>query len=139
MFRATVGRSILSRSWKMENRYFCNAAQVPQTKELPLHPVESLQSEYASGWKAPLGTLEDLPFTFFRTNSKMLPVYYRFRKHNTQYITVLRKYRGDSSAICNELRKLLGKDVKLIKYQGRIELQGDYRTELRTWLQRLGF
>ena len=60
-------------------------------------------------------------------------------KHNTQFLTVVRKYRGDTTAVYNELKTLLGKDVKMKQYQGRIEILGDHRIAVHSWLRRLGF
>ena len=106
---------------------------------MSLHPEEALESSFASGWAPPLGTLSDLPFTFARTENSQLPVYHRRRKHNTQFLTVVRKYRGDPSAIEAGLRGLLGPKAKIKRYEGRIEILGDHRDPVRNWMRQLGF
>lgn len=120
-------------------RSFSTQVSTHDVKGLPLHPIEALETNTASGWAPPLGTLGDLPFSFSRTESKLLPVYHRYRKHNTQFLTVVRKYRGDTNAIYSSLRALLGPEIKMKQYQGRIEIQGDHRQTVQTWLRRLGF
>lgn len=143
MLRAGIRSVAIGRSLYQPQFYLrTNATQVAQKREeiqLPLHPMEALKTDTASGWAPPLGTLGDLPFAFSRTESKLLPVYHRYKKHNTQFLTVVRKYRGDSNAIFYSLRSLLGPDAKMKKYQGRIEIQGDHRETVQTWLRRLGF
>jgi len=121
---------------------FCSISNKESTSNLsfPLHPPAKLKTENPSGWAPPLGTLSnDIPFHIYRTENKQLPVYHAYRKHNTQFITILRKYRRDASIIQKELRNLLGNHIKMKKYAGRIEIQGDFRKEIHTWLRQLGF
>lgn len=118
---------------------YCVSAAASPASTLPLHPEEALQTDNASGWAPPLGPVSDLPFTFFRTENSQLPVYHRRRKHNTQFLTVVRKYRGDVNALHNALRELVGPEAKIKQYQGRIEIQGDYRNQVQIWMRRLGF
>ena len=110
----------------------------PETK-LPLHPLEALATDAPTGWTAPLGPLSELPFSFTRTKSKLLPVYRSYRNGCTRIVTVLRKYRGDARELRNEVQALLGPDAKIELHQGSLRVTGDHKNELTLWLRRLGF
>ena len=104
----------------------------------PVHPIEALKSDNPSGWAPPLGTIVELPFAVFRTESKCLPVYLRYRK-NLPVTTVVRKYRGDENQLREELQAVVGREVKITQYTGRIEIKGNHFNVVHSYLRRLGF
>jgi len=102
------------------------------------YPLQQLPPPASSGFLAPLGNTEGLPFQVERTTSNNLPVYTDYRNGRTRERTILRKIKGDEMELSQELSALLG-GVEVYHYVGRIEVKGLHSTKIRTWLQQLGF
>eukprot|EP00168_Porphyra_purpurea_P005632 TRINITY_DN16710_c0_g1_i1.p2 TRINITY_DN16710_c0_g1~~TRINITY_DN16710_c0_g1_i1.p2 ORF type:complete len:174 (-),score=17.92 TRINITY_DN16710_c0_g1_i1:32-553(-) len=111
----------------------------PPEPTLPLHPLTALETEAPTGWTPPLGPVAELPFSFSRTSSKLLPVYRSYRNGCTRIVTILRKYRGDAHALRREVQAVLGPDAKIELHQGSLHITGDHKGPLTLWLRRLGF
>ena len=91
-----------------------------------------------TGFAAPLGGTDHLPFRVARTRTGNLPVYSDFRAGGSRRVTVLRRFHGSGSELATEVRALLpGADVAL--HPGRVEVGGFHVRELKVWLMRLGF
>eukprot|EP01095_Lingulamoeba_sp_RSL-Kostka_P009544 TRINITY_DN3317_c3_g1_i1.p1 TRINITY_DN3317_c3_g1~~TRINITY_DN3317_c3_g1_i1.p1 ORF type:complete len:211 (+),score=40.12 TRINITY_DN3317_c3_g1_i1:29-661(+) len=94
-----------------------------------------------TGWSPPLGNTENLPFQFRRAGKHQtnLPVYIDYRHGRTKVVTIVRKYKGDTQEIIDEIKRLLGNHVEIKQFNGRLEVHGNYKDHLVLWLRRLGF
>jgi len=104
--------------------------------KFPLQPLP--KSDKPSGWLEPLGNTEHLPFKVFRTKSHQLPVYTDFKYGGARVITILRKYAGNTKELKEELSRLLG-GAEILERPGRFEVKGNYVSDIKLWLKKLGF
>eukprot|EP00741_Cyanophora_paradoxa_P019551 tig00021127_g18873.t1 len=122
------------------------AAQRQARADILQHAAESLKFKVkdlpppssASGWAPPAGGFESLPFRIHRSDKGQIPVYRDYRNGRTRVFTILRKIEGDP--------KLLAKDMSEVCYgsfvevrPGYLRVQGDFATEIKEWVRRLGF
>lgn len=67
-----------------------------------------------------------------------MPVYTDYKNGRTRALTIVRKFRGDSEALAEEMSKVC--DGRLVDIRpGRVEVKGNYRGRVEEWLLRLGF
>lgn len=131
---------------------------------LAVRPVTLLPS----GWAPPLGADPSLPFQVRRSaapprktrasesltptlprppllsqvlrtsKGKQVPVYSDFKNGHTRRLTIVRKIVGDEEALAREIYRVTGGAAVAVR-PGRIEVEGDRRAELKTWLMGIGF
>lgn len=130
---------------------------------LTVRPVTLLPS----GWAPPLGADPSLPFQVRRppprapplsrasadpsprvpppysqvlrtSKGKQVPVYSDFKNGHTRRLTIVRKIVGDEQALAREIYRVTGGAAVAVR-PGRIEVEGDRRAELKTWLMGIGF
>lgn len=91
-----------------------------------------------SGWLPPAAGANPaaLPFSVRRTASREIPVYTDFKHGRTKVLTLVRGYSGDGEALAVELSKLTGRPA--VMRSGRIEVEGNVVTYVKTWLAGLG-
>jgi len=81
---------------------------------------------------------DGLPFVVDRTTvSRSLPVYTDFKAGGTKVVTILRKCRGDVKILKDEMEKVVGKEV--IVRPGKLVVDGNFSSRLKSWLVGLGF
>jgi hypothetical protein len=61
----------------------------------PPHSAEAVTGPGPTGYQAPLGNTDSLPFRVLRTKSGRLPIYSDYKNGRTKKITILRKFSGD--------------------------------------------
>ncbi|KAA0154517.1 hypothetical protein FNF27_02246 [Cafeteria roenbergensis] len=100
----------------------------PAAVELPPH-----------GWAPATGAVpETLPFAVDRAGpAGSLPVYRDIRHGRTKIYTVVRKIRGDTEAMAQELHKLC-RGAPVTQRPGRIEVDGDHKLDVVRYLSGLG-
>ena len=79
----------------------------------------------------------ELPFRIHRSRMGNLPLYSDIRNGGTKVVTIVKKYAGDSDALCRSLMEVCKSDVS--RYHGRIEVKGRHKQTLTKWLLDLGF
>ena len=67
-----------------------------------------------------------------------MPVYSDFKNGHTRRLTIVRKIVGDEEALAREIYRVTGGAAVAVR-PGRIEVEGDRRAELKTWLMGIGF
>jgi len=80
-----------------------------------------------------------LPFHVFRAHTNNLPVYSKIRYAGTKHVTVIRHAVGDIQALKKEIHMLLGPDIEIKEYVGRLEIKGRHNYAVKQWLRILGF
>ena len=65
-----------------------------------------------------------------------LPIYTDTRNGN-KVVTILRKYAGDVDALQREMELIVGRQV--VRFHGRLEVNGRHGKVMSHWLNRLGF
>ncbi len=140
MFSAT--RSLLAASKTAIRRSLGHPAQRPVKKAAPAlsQPLYATNpvSPSPAGFALPTGTLSKLPFTVTRTRTYGLPVYSDFRNGRSRILTIVRKVGGDSSALRQELRRVLS-GARVDVRTGGVEVEGNRVQEVKSWLAGLGF
>ena len=106
-------------------------------KYVPTHKIETLINR--TTWTPPPDKQPDnLPFAVDRTVIGMsLPIYTDYKGGGTKVVTILRKCRGDISALRDEMEKVCGKPV-LVR-PGKLVVDGNFHARLKLWLAGLGF
>lgn len=122
--------------WRMIGKR-CN--QMAQGRGLKYELQTLPEITTPTGYLPPLGNTDHLPFRVVRTGTGNLPVYSDIKNGGTRKLTVIRKILGDEKELISELRVLLGKDVKITRKVGRIEVHGYHLRNVKLYLQRLGF
>jgi translation initiation factor 1 (eIF-1/SUI1) len=69
---------------------------------------------------------------------KQVPVYTHYSNGRTRALTVVRKISGDTRVLMRELYRLTG-GAKVTERQGSVEVEGDRREQIKSWLMGLGF
>jgi large subunit ribosomal protein L49 len=117
-----------------------NPAPEVEVEPLKYEPTYVPEKVSFNGWSpAPEAPLPGIPFSIKRTSTGLqLPVYRDYRNGRTRVLTILRRYNGDEEELRQEMTKVCGgKEVKA--RPGRLEVTGDYATEVKKWLTGLGF
>lgn len=110
----------------------------PQDLRYALRELEE-SGKSPSGWRAPLGGYETLPFRVFRTEKgKQIPVYTDYRNGRTRCMTMVRRFRGDVDVLAEEMSRVCDNNMVIVR-PGRMEVKGNYRDRVEEWLLRLGF
>ncbi|XP_060765196.1 mitochondrial ribosomal protein L49 [Neoarius graeffei] len=97
-----------------------------------------------SGWTPPSETPPSLPYMIRRSRMHNIPVYSDI-KHGNQKNTVVRKVEGDIWALDKDikehLQQLMGREppTKVNEVTRSIRIKGQFDTELKEWLLKLGF
>ena len=87
----------------------------------------------------PLGPSDDkIPFHVDRTHAGNLPVYTKFTHGGNRQRTIIRKIIGDTTALRQELAKIVS-NSPMEEKQGQIIVSGLHSAKIKLWLTRLGF
>ncbi|XP_017344476.1 mitochondrial ribosomal protein L49 [Ictalurus punctatus] len=97
-----------------------------------------------SGWTPPSETPPSLPYMIRRSRMHNIPVYSDI-KHGNQKSTIVRKVEGDIWALNKDvkehLQQLTGRELPTTvnEVTMSIRIKGQFDTELKEWLLKLGF
>jgi hypothetical protein len=84
-------------------------------------------------------SVDNLPFRVRRTDSNQLPVYSSFPLKSGKKMTVVRRIRGNKTALAEQLQLLLGPKHKVVAKPTRIEINGLHTARIKLYLANLGF
>ena len=85
-----------------------------------------------------VGATSSIPFKVRRTRADNIPVYTIKRFNKSLVFTQVRKVRGNVETMRDELSHLCGSPAKIIS-DGVIEINGNYKSIIKQWLQSSGF
>lgn len=88
-------------------------------------------------WRPPRRELA-CPFRVQRTRSDNIPVYVYRRLNRNLAVTVVRKVRGDLETLRRELEVLCRRRVEE-KPGGVLEIQGNYRRQIKAYFKGIGY
>lgn len=111
----------------------------------PAYTSAPLTASSSSGWlprRDPSDVLpqsQALPFRVERSSvGGNVPVYLDFLSGRTKTVTLIRKVQGDASALGEEVRRVTGGAAVKVFPGSRVQVEGDWREQLRIWLMGLG-